>query len=268
MSWKKGCLLGCGGMILIVTLLGGAGFFWSKKLLDEFGEAIEVRQELDEQFGSQDAYSPPIHISADRMEAFLAVREELRHQCAELGAALAIFNEIDQYEEGYKPSPGEIWRIVKGSLTMVPGMASYFDVRNASLAAAEMGLGEYTYIYYMAYFAWLGHDPYQGPLSDEDDGSFDRIGEVIIGMLQRQSDELAALPPGDPRGVDLERYQPEILAMRGDRSHIAWQNGLPAALEESLRPYRERLESSFCPELASMALSRNRRTSAVSIESD
>lgn len=268
MSWKKGCLLGCGGVILVVALLGGAGFYWSRKLLDDFGDAIEVRQDLDERFGSQDTFVPPTHISADRMEAFLSVRETMRAQCDEMVASLGIFSEMEQQEDGYKPSPGEIWRLVKGGLKLAPGLARYYEVRNHALAAAEMGLGEYTYIYYMAYFAWLQHDPNQGVLGEEEDGGFDRISEAIIGMLQRQGDQLAALPPGDPRAADLPRYQGEILAMRADRSYVAWPDGLPSMLQESLLPYRERLESSFCPELAAMALSRNRRTSAVSIESD
>ena len=111
---------------------------------------------------------------------------------------------------------------------------------------------------------------FQEPLSDaqfqtfvqsleDDEDPFPRIRRDLIAMLNNQ---LAALPPeaADPA---LESWRQElaaeIAALDEDPQRGIWPDGLPAAIQVSLEPYRERLEASYSPILNVLELSRNRR---------
>jgi hypothetical protein len=126
-----------------------------------------------------------------------------------------------------------------------------------------MGLGEYTWIYWLTYHAWLGH-PADESLLDEylqvrgdPEGSvqmhiegFDpeearwQLRRDIRAMLRNLEEELAA-GSGTVELHDL--VIAELEALDADPGRIPWGDGLPEAFAAGLEPYRERLEASYSP---------------------
>jgi hypothetical protein len=170
--------------------------------------------------------------------------------------------------------------IGRSGLGVGKDLGEFFRVRNQTLLASGMGLGEYTYIYVLAYYSLLGHSPEDGPEDAfvefeaeerddsgprvttsmaEDEYPFTRIRRDLITVLNNQ---LATLPPeGEDPVMDAwrEELAAEIAALDEDPSRGFWPAGLPAAIAASLDPYRERLESTYNPFMNVFELSRNRR---------
>ena len=157
---------------------------------------------------------------------------------------------------------------------MAPAIGSFFEARNEALIANEMGLGEYTYLYTLGYYGFLGHDPDDGPVSElkEVEGVEDvqvQMGDINSSMRRVRRDlrtmlesQLVALAPLSDGGVDPEWYaalEEEVAALRSKRSRLPWQDGLPAPLEASFEPYRDQLEATYLPTANLFELMRNVR---------
>jgi hypothetical protein len=57
----------------------------------------------------------------------------------------------------------------------------------------------------------------------------------------------------------LTALEEEIAAVQSDRDRLPWQDGLPAAIEGSYGPFRDRLDQLFCPASVGIELLRNSR---------
>ena len=73
-------------------------------------------------------------------------------------------------------------------------------------------------------------------------------------MLKNQLAQLAsggeAGNPGSDTAAGIawrERLAAEIAALEADERRLPWADGLPEILEASLRPFRDRLETSYSP---------------------
>jgi hypothetical protein len=152
----------------------------------------------------------------------------------------------------------------KAAFGLVSGAGEFFTVRNRSLLEEGMGMGEYSYIYTIAYFSWLGHDPQDGPGFHKGDGQEgDGIGRMdrrtsarLHGnLLQMLRNQLASLP-GEETGWR-RALEAEIAVMEREPGRFAWRDGVPPPLAASLDPYRERLESSYTPMTNAFELARN-----------
>jgi hypothetical protein len=138
--------------------------------------------------------------------------------------------------------------------------------RNQALLDNEMGMGEYYYIYAIAYFSWLGKLPEDGPdFEVMEEGGGSRLGEMdieeireerrdsmlrrlhrtLLPMLQNQLAKLAAAEPSDTPSEWRDLLEAEIKAMEEDRFRLPWEDGLPDVIKASLEPYRDRLEQSY-----------------------
>ncbi|MGD8375110.1 MAG: hypothetical protein PVF68_03140 [Acidobacteriota bacterium] len=257
-GWMLGCLLGCGGLGLIVLIGATAGGLWVFRVFEDFDVAVQERAELEDRFGESADFHPAADgaILPDRIQAFLAVRRELLPYCDRFRQTTGSFGrmeEMDQRDE--EPGLGEILGVVRSALGLAPLMGDYFSRRNGLLLEHGMGMGEYTYIYVMAYRSWLGAPIDTGlPMK----AIRRRVHGEVIAMLDNQLADLraAAGSPGSPIEVRLEA---EIAALRSDPDRIPWRDGLPPALLASLEPWRAELESAYCPAAAGFDLGRNRR---------
>jgi hypothetical protein len=267
-KWLVGCGIGCAVIILIVILLGVGGYVFFKNLIGEFQEQEELMQTLTERYGQiRDFYPEPDgSISPSRIETFLSVREAFVQAREKLETSMRELQERVGQDEVEVRKPKNVLEMVKLGFGLVPKIAEFMKFRNQALLDAEMGMGEYTYIYAIAYFSWLGKSPEDGPdfeVLEESGGS--RLGEadikeiredrrdamlrllhrMILPMMQNQLEKLRTMGESETQPEWEALLEAEILAMEEDRFRIPWEDGLPDVTKASLDPYRDRLEQSY-----------------------
>ncbi len=250
-NWLIGCGVGCGVVILLGALLIGGGAYWIRGMVHRFDDATERVDALEERYGPVEDWTPPPRgaVAADRVDAFLAVRDSTAALRARFEATFASFERLEEKDRAHqKPDFKDILHAVRGGLGIAPLIGDFLAARAAALEAAGMGLGEYTYIYALAYYGYLDKDPDSGPehtqVQDED---FDpdvrrRAHRLLLAMLhnQRAAADAAGLAPSWRDSLDAE-----IAALEQDRHRVPWQDGLPPAIADSFAPYRERLETTW-----------------------
>jgi hypothetical protein len=262
-KWLIGCGAGCLVVILALVGLGVGGFFFVRDIVEDVGETTEARGRVITRFGAPSAYrpAPDGSVPAERLEAFLRTREIMAPVRADLEKTLSLLS-----EEGKR----RIIPKIGAGVGLISQVIEYDGHRSEALLEAGMGLGEYEYLYAMAFYVWLGYSPADGPpfdLSgdDEDDHESrdefdvreDRRERVLSSLnrllLAQLRNQLASLPPAEPgeaaEGGESWRalLEAEIRALEADPYRLAWLEGLPTALEDSLLPFRERLVESYSP---------------------
>jgi hypothetical protein len=259
-SWRRGCGIGCAVLLGLSILLIGAG---SLVVMRPFRDAIKTRQALVVQFGEDEDFTPAADgsIPASRMEAFLQVREAIFATCGVLAEAHSHFEAMDQFDDQEDVNKGEVmraaWQAVKAAIGMGPKMGNFFEVRNNALRTVGMGLGEYSYIYAVAYGSHLS-------AMGEDEtllgSSFTkRAHRLLRGFLQNQLDAMDA--EGERWRDTKERrlLKKEIDRLTEVDDALPWSAGAPPVLAASLAPYSERLAALFCPDTVAMELIRNKQ---------
>ncbi|MFO7654295.1 MAG: hypothetical protein R6X25_10800 [Candidatus Krumholzibacteriia bacterium] len=267
-KWMLGCGIGCGALVLIVVLITAGGYMVVRDVAREVRDVQESQEALEARFGAIAEYEAPAdgRLDAERLETFLAAREGSSEERRELEGRLAILEASDE-----RQGPRRVLQKVQAGIRLVPRVIAYLDARNEALLTAEMGLGEYLYIYAAGFYGLLGHDPGEGPpftiTSTDDDGhgatwSLDPEGDestrrkrqAEIGrqvnrmLLPVLRDQLAAAESGpverrDPAWAEALRREVELLELRPHR--WPWQDGLPEPLHSSLEPFRSTLEESW-----------------------
>jgi hypothetical protein len=306
-KWLLGCGIGCGVVLLLGIFLGVGGGLFISHTLKGFNSAIETRQQLDEAYGQITEFTPAQAgaVPAERMEAFLTVREALGPMRERLTASfddLMVGAKRMETEEGKAIDKiRQVLKLGRIGLGLGPLLGEFYQVRNQSLLEMEMGLGEYVYIYAMGYYQLLGESPDDGPDEDrvqvdvteddqgivvitdemeewEDDEDWDdsqrhhqashrRLSRRLLAMVQNQLAALDSLDTTQARVSWRDSLVGEIEACQADRLRLPWQDGLPPALAASLEPYRDRLEATYDPVANAFELSRHRKK-GMSIHSD
>jgi hypothetical protein len=249
--WFKGCALGCGGLI-IFGVLAIVGMTFS--LRAPFQEAHDDRQILEEHFGVASAFTPPVdgRIAPERVEAFLMVRDALAPIRAEFERVDREVGDFDELGTDEQPTIGEalpaVARLTKTVMGLPWLLGEIERARNRALVEAEMGLGEYAYIYVLAY-----HDQLTEPASASEmfSGTVlnDRLQDELLEMLRRQHAAAVAIEhPGSDVLVD------EIAELERDHDRLPWQDGLPASVAASFEPYRARIDATFSAAAAEFEL--------------
>jgi len=258
-KWLVGCGIGCAAMIVIVVaLIAGAVVFVRGKFAP-LQTASESLKKVAETFGAAEAFVPPSDgaISPDRMEIFLSVREALQGEQTRIDAALANFD-LDRLNQR-QPSFGSVLRILNDMSNLIAPFGEYVDRRNRVLLDKRMGLGEYAYIYSIAYHSWLHHPLEEGPLiltqgrrQDRDrvfrdnpglspEGVHRQYRRLMLRWLENQLDGI--------QGVEQTKWR-TILRDERDRidsnpGRIAWEDTLPLPIQKSLEPFRNRLTDAY-----------------------
>jgi hypothetical protein len=289
-KWKLGCGIGCGVILLLVIVVVMSAIFFARHTGRQFETAIETRETLEQRFGRTQAFTPAPDgsIAPARLEVFLAVRDSLQAVRANLAETFAVLQDV---EKSGSKTPGSVIRAVKMGLGLAGTVAEFYQTRNQALLDRGMSLGEYTYIYVLAYYVWLGRSPGDGPedinIEWEENGegfqvrmgeqervrvreqhlSQRRICQDLQAMLKNQ---LAALPESESSEqaqIWRRELTAEITRMQESPTRLPWQDGLPAAMAASLVPYREALEAAYSPATNLFELSRSRKR-GLSIQAD
>jgi hypothetical protein len=268
-KWLVGCGIGCAVIILILIVLGIGGYMFFKNLIGEFSAQEELMAALTERYGEIRDFCPEPDgsIGPSRIEAFLSVREASALFREKLETSMQELQDRAEQSEIEIKKPRNIFEMVKLGFGLIPQIAEFLKSRNQALLDAEMGMGEYYYLYTIVYFSWLEKRPEDGPdfevmgpedsetrfgerdleeiLEERRDSMLRRLHRVLLPMLQNQREKLSA------RGVTeaLSEWEglldAEIQAMEEDRFRLPWEGGLPNAIKTSLEPYRDRLEQSY-----------------------
>jgi hypothetical protein len=131
-----------------------------------------------------------------------------------------------------------------------PVLGKLYEIRNQSLLDAGMGLGEFSYIFVVAYQDKLLEQPSEDQLFGPS-ATNRRVRKAFLSMLESQ---LEALRSEHASEEEIATLEAEIAAMKSDDNRIPWQDGLPRAITESLGPYREELDELYCPATAPLEL--------------
>lgn len=246
-------------LLTVVVLVGG----WVMTTRPLY-KAIETRETLDERYGTQDGFTPSADgaVPAERMEAFLVVRERLSESCARITEASAAIRHVEQFEWAENPPRreivGSLWERARNAIGLEPRRGELWRARNEALLDVGMGLGEYTYIFVLAYSPHLVSRPEEeGRLVVEDVKLLPRIRRLLTETLRRQLAVVAASLPGAASDAWATELAAEIARLDDDPRRIPWAEGLPVQIDESIAPYRERLDQLFCEAALSLELIRN-----------
>jgi len=248
-KWLIGCGVGCGVLILL-CIFGGVGVYqYFRTMFVDFEHAGESQTELLKAYGDVTEFTPRADgaIPAERIEAFLRVRDA---QLEVRGALAARFKELKKIDEDDDESFRVVFSAVKSGLGFGKLIGTLMKSRNEALLDQNMGLGEYIYIYVIAYNAWLdkrmaiGFEATKENYGPESSSQVQQILKAMGGMLRNQ---LAAIEiSGDPAGLKAP-LEEEIAAMEADRYRIPWQDGLPDPILVSLESFRVQLEEAYDP---------------------
>lgn len=258
-NWLLGCGLGCAGLIAVIIIITIWGLSGLKDTRQGFDSAEEIRKNIEEKFGISGDFVPAADgsIPAERLKIFLAVRdatEEYRNNIIRFFESLPQ-GEADNMEFDSKPlgeKIGSIFQIFKSSIGMGSDIGYLLEARNQALLEKGMGIGEYTYIYVISYYSWLGHSPGDGPRKTRNPASWaDRVRSKmhndLLRMLSSQLDSSANVGNAEELGQWRSDLADEIEKMKRDEGRIPWQDSVPRIIAESLEPFRDRLEQAYSP---------------------
>jgi hypothetical protein len=258
-----GCGLGCGILALVGIGACVVGALYLKHTFRGIEKANQSHDALTAELGGVDAYVPPPDgvPPPDRLELFVAVREEVKGERARVDRAIAELPPPQLTEDG--AVVGKIRLGLEALGDLIDSMGTYLQARNLALLERSMSVGEYVYIYTLVYYSWLGHPPGEAPeirqepdgvrigAFDEESGIFNeqavrrRYRRYMLGMVREQ---LASLEPQAEAGEGQtwpSKLEREIQRLESDPGRVLWQDGLPSAIEGALEPYRDRLEATY-----------------------
>ena len=269
-KWLMGCGIGCGIFVLLLAGAGTVGYFGVKRFAERADRIEETFDRMDATYGEPSDFVPEIdgRVPADRMEVFLTVRDAMSGVQQEVSG---LFHTLDDGD-----GAGVVDKI-KAGLKFIPSLFIFIEERNNILLDHGMGVGEYQYIYSLAYYGLLDKDPSDGPgftvVSDDEHDSGDgwhwdikagdegeeetrekRAREVrkFVNRVQSRviGNQLRALETaGYVEGLDYETWRAELAAeaaaMDRESLRILWEEGLPDQIRASLEPYRDRLDATY-----------------------
>ncbi len=177
-KWLMGCGIGCGVVILLIVIVVGVGYFFIRDTVKDFKETEASMDMMEDRYGDIRDFSPDPQgrIAPDRMEAFLSVRDSTAWLRDEMERSLqTISDDIHEVTDDNQ----SFWRvlgIIRRGVGAIPQVAEYYTTRNYALLDKDMALGEYYYIYTIAYYAWLKKMPEDGPdfrlMGDDERGRY------------------------------------------------------------------------------------------------
>jgi hypothetical protein len=268
-KWLVGCGIGCAVIVLILIVLGVGGYMFFKNLVGEFQEQEELMNVLTERYGEIRDFTPEPDgsISPSRIEAFLSARKAFAPYQEKLEISMRELQDRAGRSEVEVKKPKNIFEMVKLGFGLIPQIAEFMKFRNQALLDADMGMGEYTYIYAIAYFSWLGKPPEDGPdfevMGEEErgvrldemdiqeireerrDSMLRQLRRMLLPMLINQKEKLVASGMSENLADWKGLLEAEIQALEEDRFRLPWEDGLPDVIKKSLEPYRDRLDQSY-----------------------
>ena len=259
---NRGCFkqaaLGCGCLVVLAVAIP---IVLATMVMLPLNRAVENRTELEDRFGTQDAFVPPASgvPSPDRIEAFLRVRQALTATCDDFWNAERAVAKMEAFDDQEEVSKMAVMRQAmstsKTMMGMGPLIGHFYEIRNQALVDEDIGLGEYTYIYVLAY-----HEEILSPSEELElfgPGATNlRVRQALVSMLRNQFE--LQQQEGGPADT-MATVAAEIEALEQDPKRIPWQDGPPTEIEDSLRPYRAELDRLFCSSTPPLELMINQK---------
>lgn len=272
-KWLAGCGIGCAAIIVLIVIVAFGGYLALRPTIDQFGSLKDTYERLEAQHGDIIDFRPSRDgaIAASRIEAFLEVRRRTETEALLLKDSVnGIEKRIKELDQG-GGSPLKVARMVITGMGLIPEFAGFQERRLSILSDQDMGLGEYLYIYTIAYYAWLEKPPDDGPTilrlnehpqrsrspwpreEEEEDEEEDRLFHIIreirgmhLAILNATLEEAENAPDKyEPEWVEaMTREQKEL---RRNLGRIPWSDGMPAAMTRSLEPFRAQFERGYSP---------------------
>ena len=276
-KWLMGCGIGCSVILALIILVVASGYFFVKDKIGDFKEIEITLEKLEDEFGDAQDFTPEPEgiINPDRIETFLEVREKTEFARNNITDHLRRFSKDIEDVQDEGESFWNVMNLVKKGLGIIPKMVEYYKDRNEILLEEGIGIGEYYYIYTLAYYSWLKKPLDDGPKFplmggkefknfdwrnfEEDYNDYEEFGDdvrdkrerriirkihrVIIPMLERQLEEL--LENGNKNNSWRDALEKEIQLLDEDSRRIPWEDGLPTVLKDSFQPFRDRFETSY-----------------------
>jgi hypothetical protein len=279
-SWRKGCGTGCAitlglGIVILIGIYA---------VIKGSGErTIATRKALAQTYASPAEFTPALDgsIPTEHIRRFLDVRWQLIPYCEDLTRDTVDIQRMGRYEESedeppLKPFVTDVGHALRGVFGLARRLNTYLITRNRALMAAEMGLGEYTWIYVLAYYSWLGHRPEKFVIDETEYPRVfnDRVRGQIKEMIRRHVGDLEAglAEAGSRRNSSrsdakrerrseesLSRWRAELAALETDPARMPFAGGLPQEIASSLEPFRPELEELYCPATCEIDLTQTER---------
>jgi len=270
-KWLVGCGVGCLAVVVLVLVLGVGAFIAARRMAGGFSEAGKAVSRVEEEYGSPEAYTPEPdgRIPAERVRAFLAVRSRTVSARSRLGTSVEELESLtDSTQPGRRQGFREVIKIIRTGAGAIPKMAEFQRHRADALIEHRMGLGEYQYIYSLAYYSFLKKDPGDGPKrihtgSDNNVTLNDhtspeeirdsrhtqmsrRVRRLFVRFLENAASQAKQAKSAE-KSSWIQAVDKELSALDLHRDRIPWEEGLPPEIDESLRPFREELDRSYDP---------------------
>ncbi len=236
---------GCGGLIVLAIAIP---VVLAVMILVPMNRAVETRAELESAYGTQETFIPPASgaPAPDRIEAFLDVRRALVPTCDDFWTAERSVAKLESFDGQEDVSKMAVMKQAMSTTKNMMGMGSliagFFETRNQALLDAGIGLGEYTYVYVLAYGREIV-DPAEKLQLFGPKATNARVRKALQSMLENQLHRLRE--EGGPDDA-VAAVAAEVERLESDPDRIPWQDGLPPAIEEALLPYRQELDELFC----------------------
>jgi hypothetical protein len=257
-----GCLkqtaIGCGGLIVLAIAFP---IVMALMIMGPFNRALDARSTLEDRFGPQESYIPPATgaPAPDRIETFLEIRHALVEPCADLTRVEEQVSEMERFDEQDEVDKMEVMRealsLTRGMMGVGSVLGKLYEIRNQTLLDSGMGLGEFSYIFVVAYGDRLLDQSETGELFGPS-ATNRRVRKALLSMLENQ---LEVLRSGGGSETEIATLEGEIAAMEEDDNRIPWQDGIPPVISNALAPYREELDELYCPAMAPLELMINEK---------
>ncbi len=186
-KWKMGLGIGCGAMLLIVVGILGMGTWYAGRINEEYKEVTNSEKVLLAATEGDRRYVPPPGgiPSPDRIEVFLAVREDLDSWRGTMATASRQFavDQDRQHAGGLK----DLLKLFNTGSDLMPTYAGFWTARNESLLAHDMGPGEYAYIYRLVHHT-VALDPAFDPYRDRLHAAFDAEVDPVELIFQKDGE--------------------------------------------------------------------------------
>jgi len=254
---RRRCRTGCKVVILaiLVVVIVAATLIYLP-----IWEIKRIEQTLNDRYGEAVAFVPAPDGSVPplRMEAFLRVRKDVFVLCQEFQGKISEIIQLESLEQDESvPKVIAAWNGISGFKKLLgfgPLFLNFMETRNRALLKEQMGLGEYFYIYVLAYTEQLRHTKDTIPAEFEEAHVGLRARKELVQILGNQ---LESLTSGADRPADKElaaNLRDQIARLSDGRQSLPWEDGLPPATAASLEPYAEPLAQFYCEGIAKVEL--------------
>lgn len=256
----KQAAAGCGCLVVAVVAIP---LVMAAMIIVPMNRAVAARTELETLYGTQASYVPPASgaPAPERIEAFLVVRRALEPACGDFWHAEKQVARLEAFDDQDDVSKIEVTRQALSTSRTMMGVGSlighFYETRNQALVDAEMGLGEYTYIYVLTYHDEILHPEAELQIFGPETVNR-RVRDALFSMLQHQLELLNQ--EGGPEG-SAATLAAEVRALEDDPNRIPWQDGLPPEIAAAILPFREALDLAYCGSTPPLELMINEKRS-------